>query len=66
MTKDEKHELADKIAIKHGCELIPAGAGGTALVILRRYQGDDFETERLTRCKAALEAAGVKPYRLVS
>jgi hypothetical protein len=65
MSKQDKQDKQDKIAAKHGCELQPTAFGGVALVILPRYQGERHE-ERLTRCKAALEAAGVLPDGLVS
>ncbi len=65
MTKQEKHEKADRIALEHGCELQPTAFGGVALAIMPRYQGERHE-ERLARCKAALQAAGVLPDGLVS
>lgn len=67
MNAREKRNLADRIALEHGCELQPTAFSGTALMVMRKYQqGSPLDEARLSKCIAELEAAGVKPRGLVS
>lgn len=62
MTKTEKQEICDKIALKHGCEFQPtATKGKVALVVLPRYQTgrDSVITDQVI---AELKAARVMPW----
>ena len=66
-TKQEQHEIADRIADEHGCEIMPAAYAIAAISVQRRYrQGDPQDRQRIRRCLDALAAAGVNTYGWVS
>lgn len=67
-TKQEQHEIADRVAAEHGCEIMPTAHGGLpALAVQRRWQqGDPQDRQRIRRCLDALAAAGVNTHGWVS
>ena len=63
----KKAMTADEIATRHCCDLVPAGSGGTGLMVWSSHQqGDVQDSRRKERCIEALKRAGVMPRGLVS
>jgi hypothetical protein len=60
LTKSMQRDLADSIASKHGCEILPAAFGGTAIQVHRRYsQGSPLDDRKVAACRKEIEASGV-------